>query len=262
MPAIEQDKALAQVVNGHGPCTYLLLSLLALIRVYPYLQDGTLSRIVLGLLYTLVPLGGIHAVGRDRRKLIVGLVLAFLAIGLPWTCLATGDVWLQRLMGMTYTLFLLFTIGEVLAYLLKKGPITADKLHGALAGYIMLAFLWAIFLLHDREFHAPGLSHGRRPHWRAERVSASSLFQLYHPDDDQLRGYHADQRPGARARHHRGFRRRILRRCPDRASGRTLSAEEKVSLSSTVSCPWNRRYRGISAVHRVTAIRVSNGALH
>ena len=49
-------------------------------------------------------------------------------------------------MGMTYALFLLFTIGEVLAYILKKGPVTADKLHGALAGYIMLAFLWAFFL--------------------------------------------------------------------------------------------------------------------
>jgi hypothetical protein len=28
-------------------------------------------------------------------------------------------------------------------YIMKRGPITADKLHGALAGYIMLAFLWA-----------------------------------------------------------------------------------------------------------------------
>jgi hypothetical protein len=26
---------------------------------------------------------------------------------------------------------------------LVKGPVTADKLHGALAGFIMLAFLWA-----------------------------------------------------------------------------------------------------------------------
>jgi hypothetical protein len=31
----------------------------------------------------------------------------------------------------------------VLRYILKRGPITADKLHGALAGYIMLAFVWS-----------------------------------------------------------------------------------------------------------------------
>jgi len=31
----------------------------------------------------------------------------------------------------------------VLRYILKRGSITADKLHGALAGYIMLAFIWS-----------------------------------------------------------------------------------------------------------------------
>ena len=35
-------------------------------------------------------------------------------------------------------------IGEVLRYILKRGPVTADKLHGALAGYIMIALLWAL----------------------------------------------------------------------------------------------------------------------
>jgi hypothetical protein len=144
-PAAEQDEDLAQVVTGHGPCTYLLLALLALILVYPYLKEGVASRVILGLLYTAVLLGGAHAVGRDRRRLIVGLGLAIVAIGLQWAYLTTHDIWLQRLMAITFVLFLLFTIGEVLAYILKKGPITADKLHGALAGYIMLAFLWTFF---------------------------------------------------------------------------------------------------------------------
>lgn len=142
---VEQDEDLAQVVTGHGPCTYLLVALLALILVYPYLKENAASRIVLGLLYSLVLLGGVYAVGRDKRKLVIGLGLAIIAIGLHWAYLSTAAVWLQRLMGISYALFLLFTIGEVLAYLLRKGPITADKLHGALAGYIMIAFLWAFF---------------------------------------------------------------------------------------------------------------------
>ena len=153
--AVEQDEDLAQVVTGHGPCTYLLLALLALILIYPYLHEGVISRVILGLLYTLVLLGGAHAVGRDRRKLSIGLGLAVLGIGLQWSYLATHDVWLQRSMVIIYVLFLLFTIGEVLAYILKKGPITADKLHGALAGYIMLAFLWA-FLYAMIESFTPG----------------------------------------------------------------------------------------------------------
>jgi hypothetical protein len=144
-PAAEQDEDLAQVVTGHGPCTYLLLALLALILVYPYLNEGVASRVILGLLYTAVLLGGARAVGRDRRRRIVGLGLAVVAIGLQWAYLTSHDILLQRLMAVTFVLFLLFTIGDVLGYILKKGPITADKLHGALAGYIMLAFLWAFF---------------------------------------------------------------------------------------------------------------------
>jgi hypothetical protein len=144
-PVVEQDEDLAQVVTGHGPCTYLLLALMALILIYPYLKANVISRVILGLLYAAVLLGGAHAVGRDTRRLIVGRGLAIAAIGLQWFYLATHGIWAGRLTGIAFVFFLLFTIGEVLAYILKKGPITADKLHGALAGYIMLAFLWAFF---------------------------------------------------------------------------------------------------------------------
>src|SRR5262249_35443200 len=35
-------------------------------------------------------------------------------------------------------------IAEVLCYIMKRGPITADKLHWAHAGYIMMAFIYAL----------------------------------------------------------------------------------------------------------------------
>lgn len=48
----------------------------------------------------------------------------------------------------------------MLRYLLVKGPVTADKLHGALAGFIMLAFLWAFLytLLEDIFPHSFNIS--------------------------------------------------------------------------------------------------------
>jgi hypothetical protein len=144
-PPAEQDDDLAQVVRGHGPCTYLLLSLVALIFIYPYLKENTVSKLILGLLYSAVLVGGAYAIGRDRRKLGIALGLVLLAIGFQLAYFMTENIWLQRTRGVIYIVFLLYTIGEVLAYILKKGPITADKLHGALAGYIMLALLWAFF---------------------------------------------------------------------------------------------------------------------
>jgi hypothetical protein len=142
-PTSESGDDLAQVMKGHGPCTYLLLSLLGLILVYPYIGAGVLARVLLGVLYSMVLLGGTYALGQSGRALILKFGLAVLGIALQLTALLTGHIATWRFAAVTYAAFLAITIGHVLQYVLKKGPVTADKLHGALAGYIMLALMWA-----------------------------------------------------------------------------------------------------------------------
>ncbi|MGO8920182.1 MAG: ion channel [Stellaceae bacterium] len=142
-PAFERDEDLAHVMKGHGPCTYLMLSLLAVILVFPYLTQGIVARISIGILYSMVLLFGAHAVAQNRRLVILGTGLAVLGVALQWTALLTGHLVIRQFAALTYAAFLAITIVEVLQYILKRGPLTADKLHGALAGYIMLAMLWA-----------------------------------------------------------------------------------------------------------------------
>jgi hypothetical protein len=154
-PATEIDEDLAQVMTGHGPCTYLLLALIALILFFPYARGVGTGRILLGTLFSLVLIGGAYAIGRNRRTLVVGFAMAVLAIALQWAAILSADETLFRLAGIVYSIFLVLTIGDVLRYLLKKGPVTADKLHGALAGYIMIATLWA-FIYALVEAFTPG----------------------------------------------------------------------------------------------------------
>jgi len=151
----EIDQDLAQVMTGHGPCSYLLVALIGLILVMPYTHADIVSRILLATLGSLVLIGGAYAIGRSRQMLVAGFGLAILAIVLQWSALLSGVPVLFGFAGATYIAFLGLTIGEVLRYLLKRGPVTADKLHGALAGYIMIAFLWA-FLYAILEVFAPG----------------------------------------------------------------------------------------------------------
>jgi hypothetical protein len=142
-PSAESDEDLAQLLTGRGPCTFLLLSLLALVLIYPYLEDTVASRIVLGFLYSCVLIAAVYVVGRQRRAFALAVILALVSVGLQWSYLATAHIWLHRFTAVSYMVFLAFTITGILAYILRRGPITADKLHGALAAYIMLAFLWA-----------------------------------------------------------------------------------------------------------------------
>ena len=85
-PTSEVDEDLAQVVTGHGPCTYLLLALLGLILVHPYAKGDAVGRIVLAILYSMVLVGGAYAIGRNRRALIVSFGLA--AVGVALQCAA------------------------------------------------------------------------------------------------------------------------------------------------------------------------------
>ncbi|WP_371227560.1 potassium channel family protein [Pseudomonas sp. QE6] len=139
----ESDEDLSQMIIGIGPCTYLLLLLIGLILVFPYLEEGILPRTLLGVLFSSVLLVGAFAGPQSQRGLILKLGLALLGIGLQWAALWTGNLATLNLAGIAYTASLAVSISGVLRYVLKRGRITADKLHGALAGYIMLAFAWA-----------------------------------------------------------------------------------------------------------------------
>jgi Ion channel len=155
-PKFESDEDLAQAVIGVGPCTYLLLALIGLIIIYPYCKDGGIfGRAILASLYSFVLVGGTYATSRTRNSLIVGITLAALGVGLQWTALLTGEAVFLRLAGMVFLVFLILAIAMVLRYLLMKGPVTADKLHGALAGYIMIALFWAFIYSLMESFH-PG----------------------------------------------------------------------------------------------------------
>jgi len=131
------------MVIGLGPCTYLLLLLLGLILLFPFLEEGLIARILLGILFSAVLLVGAFATRQTRSGFILKLCLALLGVGLQWAALWAESIATLELAGITYAVSLAVSFSGVLRYLLKRGPITADKLHGALAGYIMLAFVWS-----------------------------------------------------------------------------------------------------------------------
>jgi hypothetical protein len=151
----EFDEDLAQVIRGHGPCTYLLLALIALILLYPDLQEGTFGRVSLAILFSLVLLGGAFVIRQSGPALVLRTGLALLGVTLQWAALWNEDPTVLMFSAMAFAAFLALTFGEVVRYLLRRGPITADKLHGALAGYIMLALFWA-FLYAILERLRPG----------------------------------------------------------------------------------------------------------
>jgi hypothetical protein len=142
---------LAVIIRGRGPCTYLLLLLIGLILLFPYFEEGVFGRTLLGVLFSAVLLVGAIATRPSWWGLVFRLGLALCGIAFQWTALWTKNLALLDITGVFYAASLAVAIMSVLGYVLRRGPITADKLHGALAGYIMLAFAWAfVYALMER----------------------------------------------------------------------------------------------------------------
>jgi Ion channel len=150
---METDKDLAEIFVGYGPCSYLLASLFIILFIYPYcIDEGPIGKLIVSILFSMILITGSYATGHNRRSLVSGIALAIVAIILDWLHLVAAHPNMFRVLSLIYIIFLSYTIGAVLHYLLVKGPITADKLHGALAAFIMLAFLWAFLYSFVEDF--------------------------------------------------------------------------------------------------------------
>jgi hypothetical protein len=170
----ESDEDLAQMIIGHGPCTYLLLLLLGLILLSPYLEEGIFARTLLGILFSVVLLVGAFATRQTRRGIILKLGLALLGVGLQWAALWTESIAILDLAGISYAASLAVAISGVLRYILKRGQITADKLHGALAGYIMRTIVWAFIYAMIERSSAGSFGPGR-----LDFTQSGTFFKLF-----------------------------------------------------------------------------------
>ena len=144
-PNSNREQDLADLLTGHGRCTVLLVSLIALIATYPYFQTWHFGRLALNILQLATILLGLLAVAGRGKFFKAGALLAAIVLGLYVHRLVTGLP--DPLYGLRYTLNIalyLIIIARLLAYLLRKGAVTADRLHAAISIYLLTAIAWAM----------------------------------------------------------------------------------------------------------------------
>jgi hypothetical protein len=129
-----------------GRSSYLLVGLLAMLFVYPFILNNSWQhRLSLGFLNVVILVSAAYAATRTRRSfLIVVVFLGLPSLGLQAAFLLTKNTAVGELFLLTYAIFYTFTIGHVLRYVLAPGQVTADKIHGAIAAYILIGLLWTL----------------------------------------------------------------------------------------------------------------------
>lgn len=145
--------------------SFLLISLLLLLIVAPFFGGHHLGMLVLDGVLTIVLLSSMAAVSKDRRSLMIGLLLAIPALAARWLAyVAPGPVveWGGMLCGMG---FFAYTGIIILGHVLRQREVTRDLVAGALCVYLLLGLSWAfafalLEFLHPGSFRMPTQEQG------------------------------------------------------------------------------------------------------
>ena len=133
--------ALAQVFFQR--CFYLFVAVLALILATLLLEPTPRGRIMLNVGNLLVVVAAVAAVGRTPLSFVIALLLAAPALLFQLLAIVDGESgFLLHSWAFGAALYAL-TIGYLLHYVFQDDVMTADKLYGAAAAYLMLGVLWA-----------------------------------------------------------------------------------------------------------------------
>jgi len=126
-----------------GRCLPLLVSLVALLALYPYLErDGEPTTLV-RVFFSLIPLAGVYAVSSKRWHVPVAAVLALPFLGFQWLPVAMGKTGAEPYLMAGVVAFYCFTTLTILAHVLRGSTISDDELYGAISVYLLLGFTFA-----------------------------------------------------------------------------------------------------------------------
>jgi hypothetical protein len=124
-------------------CFYLFVALLVLITVVPFLEDTQRGRIAVNLANLFIVVAAVAAVGRSPVSFLIAVLLAAPTAGFQLLGLSTGE---PRQLALSWSFAAALygaTITYLLSYVLRRDVMTADKLWGAAAVFMMIGVLWA-----------------------------------------------------------------------------------------------------------------------
>ncbi|HSC34977.1 MAG TPA: potassium channel family protein [Thermodesulfobacteriota bacterium] len=114
-----------------------MLSILLLLILSALLEGTEYGFIVVNTMSSIVFILGVYAVGRNRRTLLILIIL-----GLPWFLSEWAFTKSSRTI-FTSMLFFIFVTAVILEHILKTKEVTTDTLYGAVCVYLLLGIMWA-----------------------------------------------------------------------------------------------------------------------
>jgi hypothetical protein len=180
---IEADRMHKITIGGKGPLAFtrspllsLLIALLALLLLYPFFADSVMAHAFWDICSSAILLLGLYAISHVRRHLVIALVLAIAVLGTKWSAYVIDN---EMLLLVNYGLgvfFFTFTACLLLADVLRKGAVTADKIYGALCVYLLIGLTWGFMFLTLEGVQPGSFSLGQGQSTRIDKDPATLVY--------------------------------------------------------------------------------------
>jgi len=138
----EIGPALSRFWSDDRGLSIFLAALVAAIVVPALVPVGLPGRLVGDALVSLMLVSGVAAVADRPPAVLIVSVITVAALSVRWTkwLFPTADLEVWREISTLVILMVLCRV--VLALALRRGPITARRIQGAIAVYLLLGFIW------------------------------------------------------------------------------------------------------------------------
>jgi ion channel len=153
MATVTQHARFAQILEHR--CFFLFLALIALLVVRPFLGETAFGRGLVTLLNVIILVTAVVAVARSGLSFVIASLFGLPAVVFQILALQSSLPGHFALAWGSAAAFYVFTLAHLLRYVLRREHMTADKLYGAVAAYMIVAILWA-FLYGVLQYFYPG----------------------------------------------------------------------------------------------------------
>ncbi len=134
---------------------YLLTSILLLLVMYPYLQDGKYQTALMNLLTSAILIMSVYVLSYDKKPLIFALLLGVPALITTWLNILVISHPFPYASYCFTIAFYFFTLFTILTYVLKSNKISAQEIYGVICVYLLIGITWGMLFSLTEELH-PG----------------------------------------------------------------------------------------------------------
>ncbi len=144
-------------------CFYLFIVILVLVAGAPLVEPTPTSRLMFNAVNLLVVISAVAAVGRTVFSFAIVLLIAAPTLGFQWLSIHSGDVEHLLVSWWFGTLLYAATLVYLLQYAFHRDVMTADKLWGAGAAFLMMGVLWAYLFAIVQHYYPASFAVGGTP---------------------------------------------------------------------------------------------------